>query len=114
MGPLAAEKGVDFNGLAGDRYADLIVRSREGRPALDRLLIELRLRIVLVRIVDHEEPIVMARKALQAFDDLAKISGEDRVARHCGLPRRIQRPSGAGEMRRAANAAGARRDDEPG
>ncbi len=56
----------------------------------------------------------MPRQALQALGDLAEIAGEDGVRRHFGLPGGIERPGRAGQMRRAANAAGARRDDEPG
>ena len=56
---------------------------------------------------------MVARQALQAFDDLTEISRQDRVARDLGLPRGIERPGGAGQMRGAADAAGARRDHEP-
>ena len=52
--------------------------------------------------------------ALQALGDLADVARQNRVARHFGLPRGVERPGGAGQVRRAADAAGARRHDQAG
>ena len=57
---------------------------------------------------------MVTRQALDRFNDLPEVAGENGVARHFGFPGRIERPCRARQMRRAADAACARRDDEPG
>jgi len=57
---------------------------------------------------------VVTWQALQRLHELSKIAGEDRVARNLGLPRRIEGPRRAGQMRGAADATRAWRDDEAG
>ena len=114
MRPLPAEQGVDLHRPARDRHPGLIGTAREGRVALHRLLEELAGRVVLVGEVDHEEAVVVARQGLQRFDDLAQIARQDRVARHRRAPGGVQRPGRTGQVRGAADAAGARRDDQAG
>jgi hypothetical protein len=114
MRPLAAEERVDLDRLARHRDAELVGLSRERRPAPQRLVVEARARVLLVGVVDHEEPVVVPGNALQRLADLAEVAGEDGVARHLGLPRRVERPGRAFQMRGAADAAGPRGDDETG
>src|SRR5471032_1552309 len=57
---------------------------------------------------------MVTRQALQALDNLSKVSGKNRVAWNCRLPGGVQRPSRAGQMRRAADAASAWGDDQSG
>src|SRR5580704_1285869 len=113
MRPLPAEKGVDLDGFARRRDADFVRRAREWRPPLDCFPIKCALFVLLIAHVDHEEAVVMARQTLQALGELTEIARKDGVSRHLRLPRGVERPGRAGEMRSAANAARARRDDEP-
>ncbi len=51
-------------------------------------------------------------KALQALCDLSEIAREDGVAGNLGLPRGVERPGGASQMRGAADATRAWRHYE--
>mmetsp|Transcript_18206 Transcript_18206/g.43604 ORF Transcript_18206/g.43604 Transcript_18206/m.43604 type:complete len:248 (-) Transcript_18206:1389-2132(-) len=114
MRPLAAEQRVDLDRLARDRHALLVRGAGERRESLHRFVVVLALAIVLVREVDCVQAIEVARLALQAFDDLAQVACQDGVARHLGLPGRVERPGGTGQVRSAADAAGPWRHDQPG
>jgi len=56
----------------------------------------------------------MARQALDRLDDLAEVASKDSVARNLGLPRRVEGPGCACQMRCAANAASSGCDDKAG
>ena len=112
MRPLSAKQRINLDRLAGHGDAGLIRCAGERRETLHRLLVEAAAAILLVGHVDRVQAIEIPRLALQALGDLAQVARQDGVARHLGLPCGVQRPGGASQVRRAADAAGARRHHE--
>ncbi len=112
--PLPAEDRVDLDRLVGEHHARLVAGAHVRREAADGLVVHLGLGVVLVRQVDREQGVEVARNRLQRLARLRDVADQRGVRRHVGAPRGVQRVGGLVQVAAAADPADAGTDDEAG
>jgi hypothetical protein len=107
-------KIADLDRLLGEHHTLLVAGAHVRRVPADGLVVHRRLGIVLVRQVDGEQRVVVARDGLQGLATLGDIAHQRRVGRHGGLPCDVEGVGRLVQVAATADAADARTHDESG